>query len=111
MKSANQENLPKAHQSRDLLLEPKNTNFIKTTDQENLPQAHQWRDTDSYPETEAEEMNQGRDRVIHNSRYHKKFQPQRPNKPSRGYTVENQVQQKFQRPPPNMEKNRIISDK
>ena len=110
MKSAYQENLPKAHQSRDLLLEPKNTNFMKTTDQDNLSQAHQWKNTESYPETETEEMNQVRDRVIHNSRYHKKFQPQRPNEPSRGYTAENQGQQKFQRPPPNMEKTSIIEE-
>ena len=79
---------------------------MKSADQENLPQAHQWRDTDSYPETEAVGMNQIRERIIINSRFNKKFQAQRNNKPSRGYTIENQSQQNFTRPPPNMEKNK-----
>ena len=58
---------------------------------------------ENYPETETENINQVKNRVIHNSRYHKKYQPQRPSDPSRDYTAE-----KFQRPPPNMEKDNII---
>ena len=74
----------------NFILEQKTNTFMKSADQENLPQTNQWRDTDSYPETEAEGMTQNRDRVIHNSRFNKKFQAQRNNKPSRGYTIENQ---------------------
>ena len=92
----------------NFILEQKTNTFMKSADQENFPQTNQWRDTDSYPETEAEGMTQNRDRVIHNSRFHKKFQPQRTNKPGRSYTTENQSQQTFTRPPPNMEKTSII---
>ena len=93
-------------------LEQKANTFIRSDGQEKLPQTNQYRDTDSYPETEAEAegMTQNRDRVIHNSRFHKKFQPQRTNKPGRSYTTENQSQQTFTRPPPNMEKTSIIEE-
>ena len=94
----------------NFILEQKTNTFMKSDDQEKLPQTNQYRDTDSYPETEAEGMTQNRDRVIHNSRFHKKFQPQRTNKPGRSYTTENQSQQTFTRPPPNMEKTSIIEE-
>ena len=58
---------------------------------------------ENYSETETENINQVKNRVIHNSRYQKKYQTQRPSNPSRDYTAE-----KFQRPPSTMEKDNII---
>merc|ERR1712030_232266 len=74
------------NQEKPKFLEEKTNTFMRSDDQEKLPQTNQYRDTDSYPETEAEGMTQNRDRILHNSRFHKKFQPQRTNKPGRNYT-------------------------
>ena len=105
----------------NLHLEPKTSNkqykfqgdnFMKSGDLENLPQDPQCRDTENYPETEedttikAEGVNQIKERIIHNSRFTKKFQAQRKIKPDRDYTIENQRQPNFARPPPNLEKNK-----
>ena len=58
---------------------------------------------ENYLETKNESTNQVKNRFIHNSRYQKKNLTQRPSNPSRNHTDE-----RFQRPPPNMEVDNII---
>ena len=84
------------------------TNIKKTTDQENL--YHQWGATDNYQETEFENTTPIRNRVVFNTKYHNNVLPQRQDQPNRSFQSENQDQQRFQRPPPNMEKDKIIKE-
>merc|ERR1712208_56721 len=67
-------------------------------------------DTDNYPDTEVENTTPIRNRVVFNTKYHNKFLPQRQDQPNRSFQSENQDQQRFQRPPQNMEKDKIIKE-
>ena len=84
------------------------TSIKKTTDQENL--YHQWGDIDNYQETVVEDTTPIRNRVVFNTKYHKNFTPQRQDQPNRSFQSGNQDQHRFQVPPPNMEKDKIIKE-
>ena len=75
------------YQPRDLPQEPEKTYLM----------------TENNLETRNENTNQFKNRVIHNSRYQKQNQTQRPSNPGRNHTDE-----RFQRPPPNLEVDNII---
>ena len=84
------------------------TSIKKTRNQENLH--HQWGDIDNYQETEVENTTPIRNRVVFNTKFHKNFPTQRQDQPNRSFQSENQDHQRFQRPPPNMEKDKIIKE-